>query len=129
MWSWLRAGLKGINGAKHFKWPCFTKVSKCLLEEHMDFLSLGKEKIHIYLKTEYASVLVGKAHMNPSGTAAVFRLKTLLPKYYHGLYSKLILCQSLEQLWKLSHHLGEPGKCQLQVGLGSRSCQRNKPAQ
>lgn len=48
MWSWLGAGLKGMNGANLFKWLCFTEISKCLLEEHMDFLSPGKEKIHIH---------------------------------------------------------------------------------
>lgn len=31
---------------------------------------------HLSLKTECASILVGKAHMNPSGTPAVTRLQT-----------------------------------------------------
>lgn len=73
MWFWLRATLKGISGAELFKWLCFTKVSKCLLEEHMDWK--GKDT-HSSLKTECTSVLVGKAHMNPGGTPAVTRLQT-----------------------------------------------------
>lgn len=92
----------------------------------------GKD-MHSSLKTEYASVLVGRAHMNPSGTPAVTRLQTFTNWCFLSITMVCTLnwfCASHSSSFGSYHTIfEEPGKCQLQIGLGNRFCQQNKLAQ
>lgn len=133
MWFWLRAELKGINGAKLFKYCASQNIQVPLGRTYgFPFPWKGKDT-HSSLKTDCTSVLVGKAHMNPSGTPAVTRLQTFTNWCFLSITMVCTLnwfCASHSRSFGSYHIIfEEPGKCQLQVGLGNRSCQWNKLAQ
>lgn len=109
MWSWLRAGLKGMNGAKLFKRHVDTQkyqraswknvwISFSLERKRYTFISENGVCQCPCRKSTYESKRYTSCYQTPN----IYYL--MLPKYYHSPCSKRILCQSLEQLWKLSHH-------------------------